>query len=68
MNLYTQEDRLRDELSVAREDARLAKARVDGMKLVIDAQGERIKRLRRALSEHIGSIRVARVERGEVTK
>lgn len=68
MNLYSQEDRLRDELSVAREDARLAKARVDGMERLIAAQGERIKRLRKALGEHIGSIRVARVERGEVAK
>lgn len=68
MNLLTDVDRLRDELAVAREDARLAKARVDGMRRVIDVQAERIKRLRKALSDHIGAIRVARVERGECVK
>ena len=68
MNLLTDIDRLRDECEVAIERASLAEARMSGMKLVIEAQAEKIKRLRRALSDHIGNIRVARVERGEVAK
>ena len=65
MNLLTDIVRLRDECEVAMERAKDAEARMSGMKLVIDAQAERIKRLRKALSEHIGSIRVSRVERGD---
>jgi hypothetical protein len=68
VNLLTDIDRLRDECEVAIERASLAEARMSGMKLVIDAQAEKIKRLRKALSDHIGNIRVARVERGEVAK
>jgi hypothetical protein len=68
VNLLTDIDRLRDECEVAMERAKDAEARMSGMKLVIDAQAEKIKRLRKALSDHIGNIRVARVERGEVAK
>jgi hypothetical protein len=35
------------------------------MARLIDIQSEKIKRLRKSLSEHIGGLRVARVERGE---
>jgi hypothetical protein len=65
VNLYTTELRLRDELEIALDRARRAEARVEPMSRLIEIQSEKIKRLRKALSDHIGNIRVARVERGE---
>jgi hypothetical protein len=65
VNLYTTELRLRDELEIALDRARRAEARVEPMARLIDIQSEKIKRLRKSLSEHIGVLRVARVERGE---